>query len=144
MSKITSKSEESTSDSRQSIIFKKPNSRWWNQPISALNPRPPVAVTDNVSIQEAVNIMKPHAYNQLPVIGSDGTLKGMVYLSNLIGKLLNGMVKPTDPVSRAIFKQFVKVNRECCVGKAARILEKDPFVLIVDSEKIRKLRVGVG
>ncbi|KAL9696389.1 hypothetical protein quinque_015674 [Culex quinquefasciatus] len=112
------------------------NHKWWNQPISALNPRPPVAVTDNVSIQEAVNIMKPHAYNQLPVIGSDGTLKGMVYLSNLIGKLLNGMVKPTDPVSRAIFKQFVKVDRECCVGKAARILEKDPFVLIVDSEKI--------
>ncbi|XP_058445428.1 cystathionine beta-synthase-like protein [Malaya genurostris] len=113
------------------------NHKWWNQPItSCLGKDNPVSITPSVSIREAVSIMNTHQFHQLPVINNDGTVQGVVYLTNLMGKLVNNSAKPTDPSSRAIFKQFVKVNRECTLGRVSRILEKDPFVIIVDFEEI--------
>ncbi|XP_058834893.1 cystathionine beta-synthase-like protein [Topomyia yanbarensis] len=113
------------------------NHKWWDQLVTSfIRMDNPVSITSSTSIKEAVSIMNSHGLNQLPVINNDGTVQGVVCLSNLMGKLVNKSVKPTDPSSRAIFKQFVKVNPECTVGKAARILEKDPFVLVTDAEII--------
>ncbi|XP_053681678.1 uncharacterized protein LOC128732453 [Sabethes cyaneus] len=114
------------------------NHKWWDLPIgTTLKLVNPVTITPEVSIKEAIGIMNSHRFNQLPVIQFDGTVRGVVHLPNLVAKMVNCMVKPTDPASRAIFKQFVKVNRECTVGKVARILEKDPFVLVTEEEKIQ-------
>lgn len=93
----------------------------------------------DVCIQEVMNIMKTNAINQLPVIDHDGSIKGMVFLPNLMGKLLNRLAKPSDPVSKAVFKKFVKVERTDCVGHVSRILEQDPFVLVVQKEKKCKI-----
>ncbi|XP_065083875.1 cystathionine beta-synthase-like [Ochlerotatus camptorhynchus] len=112
------------------------NHKWWNNQVSTLDLATPVTITVDVSINEAVRIMKSRMFNQLPVINNDGSIRGVVYLANLIGKLLNGMVQPTDPVYRAIFKQFVKIDRNCTMGRVARILEKDPFVLVTESNII--------
>lgn len=109
--------------------------KWWNNSISTLNLTTPLTVGVDVCLQEVINIMKGNAVNQLPVVDQDGSIKGMVYLPNLMSKMLNRLAKPSDSVSRAIFKQFVKVDRTDCVGHASRVLEKDPFVLVVQKEK---------
>lgn len=108
---------------------------WWNNSISSLNLTTPLTVGIDVCLQEVINIMKTNAVNQLPVIDHDGAIKGMVYLPNVMSKLLNRLAKPCDPVSKAIFKLFVKVDRTDCMGHVSRILEKDPFVLVVQKEK---------
>ncbi|XP_055608355.1 cystathionine beta-synthase-like protein [Uranotaenia lowii] len=111
------------------------NHKWWNTSVSTLTLNTPITVQSNVCIQEAVKIMKESQINQLPVVEADGTIKGMVYLPNVMGKLLNKLAKLSDPVSRAIFKQFVKVDRSDAIGHVSRILEKDTFVLVVQKQK---------
>lgn len=86
-------------------------------------------------LQEVMNIMKTNSINQLPVIDRDGTIKGMAFLPNIMSKLLNRLAKPSDPVARAVFKKFVRVDRNDGLGHVSRILEQDPFVLVVQQEK---------
>lgn len=109
--------------------------KWWNNSISTLDLATPLTVGVDVCLQEVINIMKSNNINQLPVIDHDGSIKGMVFLPNLMSKLLNRLAKPCDSVTRAIYKQFVKVDRNDCIGHISRILEKDPFVLVVQKEK---------
>ncbi|XP_065083873.1 cystathionine beta-synthase-like [Ochlerotatus camptorhynchus] len=111
------------------------NHKWWNNSISTLNLSIPMTVGVDVCLQEVMNIMKTNSINQLPVIDNDGSIKGMVHLPNLMGKLLNRLAKPSDPVARAVFKKFVQVERTDCLGHVSRILEQDPFVLVVQKEK---------
>ncbi|XP_062538975.1 cystathionine beta-synthase-like [Armigeres subalbatus] len=106
--------------------------KWWDQEVSTIDMATPITITVDVSIQEAIRIMKKNNLDQLPVINHDGSIRGSVYLTNLLGKMLNGMVTLSDPVLRAIYKQYVKIGKGCSIGRAARILEKDPFVLVTD------------
>ncbi|XP_058834881.1 cystathionine beta-synthase-like [Topomyia yanbarensis] len=109
--------------------------KWWNNSVSTLNITTPLTVSTDVCLREVISIMKRDDVNQLPVIDREGTIKGMVYLPNLMSKLLNRLASPSDPVSKAIFKQFVKVDRSDSLGHVSRILEKDPFVLVIQKEK---------
>ncbi|XP_062538970.1 cystathionine beta-synthase-like [Armigeres subalbatus] len=109
--------------------------KWWNNSISTLNLKTPLTVGVDVCLQEVMNIMKTNEVDQLPVIDHDGSIKGMAYLPNLMSKLLNRLVKPSDTVARAVFKKFVRVDRNDGLGHVSRILEQDPFVLVVQKEK---------
>uniref|UniRef100_A0A8D8HI56 Cystathionine beta-synthase n=2 Tax=Culex pipiens TaxID=7175 RepID=A0A8D8HI56_CULPI len=121
--------------------------KWWNNSLTTLDLTPPPTVGVDVCLQEVINIMQTAHVDHLPVL--DGTtIKGMVSLPNLTSKLLNRLAKPSDPVSRAIFKQFVRVDQNDNVGHVSRILEKDAFVLVVKNEKtsdsqLKETAVGV-
>lgn len=108
--------------------------KWWNNTIAtsfANLPTPPTLTVDDC-LQHAIDTLDSSKFDHLPVLDRDGTtIKGMVSLPNLTGKLLNRLAKPSDPVSRAVFKQFVRVDQDDSVGHASRILEKDAFVLVV-------------
>ncbi|XP_049540534.1 cystathionine beta-synthase [Anopheles darlingi] len=112
------------------------NHPWWNDRISSIKMSFPITVTDDKTIAEAIALLKQHNLNQLPVVTSTGAIKGVVYLPNLMGKLLNCLAKPTDSLKRAIFKQFVKIDHQETVGRASRILEKDPFIVITRTDQI--------
>ncbi|XP_058445427.1 cystathionine beta-synthase-like protein [Malaya genurostris] len=109
--------------------------KWWNTSVASLNLTTPLTVTSDLCIREVIGIMKRDNVNQFPVIDQEGAIKGMVYLPNLMSKLLNRLASPSDPTSKAIFKQFVKIDRSDNLGHVSRILEKDPFVLVVQKEK---------
>lgn len=111
------------------------NHKWWNNSVSTLDLKTPLTVGVDVCLQEVMNIMKTNSVNQLPVIDRDGSIKGMAFLPNVMSKLLNRLAKPSDPVSRAVFKKFVKVDRNDGLGHVSRVLEQDPFVLVVQNEK---------
>lgn len=119
--------------------------KWWNNKIISFNlPSPPTVSVDDC-LQHAIDTMHSSKFDHLPVLDRDGTtIKGMVSLPNLTGKLLNRLAKPTDPVSRAIFKQYVRIDQDDNVGHASRILEKDAFVLVVrkDANNVESI-VGV-
>lgn len=109
--------------------------KWWNNSLTTFDLTTPPTVGVDVCLQEVINIMNTAKIDHLPVIDRDGTtIKGMVSLPNLTSKLLNRLAKPTDPVSRAIFKQFVRVDQNDTAGHVSRILEKDAFVLVVKKE----------
>jgi hypothetical protein len=52
---------------------------------------------------------------------------------------MNLNLKPTDPLEKALFKKFAKLNASDKLGLVARVLEKEPFVCIVDEKTNSKI-----
>lgn len=104
--------------------------KWWNDKVSSVPMGTPVTVRDDVHIEDAINTMKQSQHNELPVVDANGAIKGVVHLPNLMSKLMSRLAKPTDPIGRAIFKQFVKIDHNENVGRSSRILEKSSFLVV--------------
>jgi CBS domain-containing protein len=41
--------------------------RWWNQPVSALKLKTPITVNPNVTVQDALQLLKNEGFDQIPV-----------------------------------------------------------------------------
>ncbi|RXN02855.1 cystathionine beta-synthase-like protein [Labeo rohita] len=66
---------------------------------------------------------------------------GMVTLGNMLASVLAGKVKPSDSVSKVLYKQFKQIRLTDNLGKLSRILETDHFALVVH-EQIQYLTDG--
>lgn len=108
---------------------------WWNNKVSNLHLRPPLTVTETVTCQEVIDIMHNEDIDQIPVIDANGSAKGMATINFLVNKMLNANLKATDTIDKAVFKKFTKVNLNTSIGRLSRILEKDPYVLVTQSQK---------
>lgn len=45
---------------------------WWDTPVSSLNLEAPLTVFPDVTVQEAIDIMKRKGFDQMPVVDKDG------------------------------------------------------------------------
>jgi cystathionine beta-synthase len=61
----------------------------------------PVTATPDVTCNEAVDILQSLGYDQLPVVGEDNTILGVVTEGNLTSRLMSGRVKPSDPCNES-------------------------------------------
>ena len=48
------------------------DTRWWNQPVSALKLQAPLSVHPDVTIQDALGLLSREGFDQAPVIDEDG------------------------------------------------------------------------
>lgn len=113
------------------------NSHWWSKlKVACLNLEAPLSVLPTVTCQEAVDIMRKEGFDQLPVIDEAGVVQGMVTLGNLMTRLVNNRVQPTDAVDKVLYRQFRKIKLDTTLGRLSRILAKDHFVLVVHSQRL--------
>jgi cystathionine beta-synthase len=119
--------------------FKEPTNTeehsWWNNTVSNLTLRPPLTVTENVTCQEVIDIMHNEDIDQIPVIDRNGSAKGMATINYLVNRMLNFNLNASDSIDKAIFKKYTRVNLNTSLGKLSRILEKDPYVLVTQTQK---------
>ncbi|XP_071959165.1 cystathionine beta-synthase-like [Antedon mediterranea] len=108
---------------------------WWNLKISVLEVNAPLTILPTVKCQDCVNIMKEQGFDQLPVVNEGGVILGTVTLGNLLSQLLAGRVKANAPVSDMLYKKFKTVRLDTTLGKLSRILDIEPFALIVHDQK---------
>lgn len=78
---------------------------------------------------------------RIPVVDENGCVKGLVTSHNLMSRLIAGTVKPTDPAMKVIERQFLKVCLMTNLGRLSRILETEPFAVVLD-EHHKGLFVG--
>ncbi|MCI4393697.1 hypothetical protein PGIGA_G00160470 [Pangasianodon gigas] len=114
---------------------------WWNLRLQSLNLSAPLTVLPTVSCQKTIKILKEKAFDQAPVVDEAGVILGMVTLGNMLASLLAGKIKPSDPVSKVLYKQFKQICLTDNLGKLSRILETDHFALVVH-EQIQYLTDG--
>ena len=74
-------------------------------------------------------------FDNLPVVADDNSIVGVVTEGNLIAQLMSGRVRPTDPVEKAMFKQFKKVSPQTSLCELSRIFDRDHFALVVTEQK---------
>ena len=110
---------------------------WWSgRTVGDLPLSAPVSVTPAVSCSEAVELMKSCGFDQLPVCGEDGAIVGVLTESSLTGRLTKGRVRGSDPITKAMFAQFAKVQTGTPLPELARILDRDAYALVVASQKV--------
>ncbi|GAB5360822.1 hypothetical protein AAMO2058_000660200 [Amorphochlora amoebiformis] len=111
------------------------HSLWWHDhQVSDLRLTLPTCVQPSVSCEEALKILKEHGFDQMPVVGINNKVLGMVTVGNLSSYIISERVKASDPVSKAVYKQFKKVLKylyecdvlgvdKCVVQKGLTVVE---------------------
>lgn len=116
----------------EDIMVNKP--WWWNLKVQGLKLSAPLTVLPSVTCQWTIKILKEKGFDQAPVVEEAGLILGMVTLGNMLASVLAGKVKPSDPVSKVLYKQFKQVKLTDNLGKLSRILETDHFALVVHEQ----------
>lgn len=112
------------------------NGQWWaNRTVADLRLQTPFSVTPDVTCGECLQILTKHGYDQLPVIDKDGGVLGMITLGNLTVKVTKGQVLANDPVKKAVYTQFRRVDLDEKLSEITQIFDKDHFALVVKSQK---------
>ncbi|KAK7203189.1 tryptophan synthase beta subunit-like PLP-dependent enzyme [Myxozyma melibiosi] len=70
--------------------------------IADLHLKPVDAIEGKKTLQEAVQIMKSHGYDQLPVVDSEGLLIGLVTLGHILSRVASKRVSLSAPVQDAM------------------------------------------
>ncbi|XP_051566503.1 cystathionine beta-synthase-like protein [Myxocyprinus asiaticus] len=134
----------------EDLVVNKP--WWWNLTLQELRLSAPLTVLPSVSIKKTIQILKVKAFDQAPVVDEAGQILGMVTLGNMLSSVLAGKVRPSDAISKVLYKQFKQVHLTDNLGKLSRILETDHFALVVHeqiqymsdgSPKMRQMVFGV-
>ncbi|KAK9299638.1 hypothetical protein QLX08_007432 [Tetragonisca angustula] len=119
----------------QPICQNETNKWWWNMKISNLIFDKQSLLKENtVTCQEAIHMIKNADLQLLFISDNNIHIKGVISLNKLMSNIISGTVKYTDFVEKAMTKQYVKVKYSASLGYLSRILEKEPYAVIVDDK----------
>jgi cystathionine beta-synthase len=111
-------------------------STWWSSlPVSAMNLNTPVTVSPTMKASTCIDILNKNGYDQLPCVDNNGSILGVIALGNITSQITSGRVKPTDPVSKALYRQFRQVTMKTTLGELSRIFDRDHFALVVTTQR---------
>ncbi|PIO25817.1 hypothetical protein AB205_0183370, partial [Aquarana catesbeiana] len=81
---------------------------WWNVKVSSLSLSAPLTVLPTVNCNQTIQLLREKGFDQVPIVSESGLVLGMVTLGNMLSSVLAGKVKPSDPVTKVIYKQFTQ------------------------------------
>ncbi|CCI44996.1 hypothetical protein ABG067_003516 [Albugo candida] len=120
----------------EDVVKNQLSGTWWaSKTVSDLPLQAPVTITTDVTCREAIDLLRKEGFDNLPVMNKDNSVVGVVSEGNLISKLMPGRVRPTDPVEKAMYKQFKKVSTQTSLYDLSRIFDRDHFALVVTEQK---------
>ncbi|KAK4884436.1 hypothetical protein RN001_000707 [Aquatica leii] len=108
---------------------------WWNEKVSNLHFGKYPTISPSTTCSEAIALMKKENLNEIPIIDNN-VLLGVASISYMMNKLMTGKAQFDDPITNAILLQFRKVHLNSSLGLLSRILENEPFVLVVDNDSL--------
>lgn len=112
------------------------NKWWWNLHVSNLSFDKTTLLKENtVTCKKAIDMLKNSEGQPLLISSDDVHVKGVIVLKTLMSKLISGAVKYTDFVEMALVKQYTNVNLSTTLGQLSRILEHEPYAVIVDDKR---------
>lgn len=97
-----------------------------------------MTVTPEVTCGEAIDILQSLGYDQLPVVGDDNAILGVVTEGNMTSRLMSGRAKTDMPVTKALYPQFRKITVSTTLAELARIFDRDHFAVVVQTQRTYK------
>ena len=103
----------------------------------------PITITENASIQEAIELMKVNSIRHLPVVGTDNRLKGFVTLSDLKQGFIPSMLGEVS-LADLIIRNPIVVRPDDDVEIAAQLIYKHKIggMPVVKNDKIVGIITG--
>jgi cystathionine beta-synthase len=109
---------------------------WWaRRRVSELKLTTPCTLLPTVTCKDAIEVLAGEGFDQLPVVGADGEVLGVLTEGNLSAKLTSRRVAGSDPVTAAMFKQFRTVALDTPLSDLARIFDRDHFALVTTTQR---------
>jgi len=115
------------------------NESWYNNHVSSIKTKKAGAMlSQETTVHFALEMMKLAGLSCLPVIGEDGSLMGQFNHHKCMEKLLSGDISMDSPVSKCSDTTVKHVSSESKVGQAARIVQNNDYVFVVDNGVYRR------
>lgn len=117
---------------------------WWDIKASELNLPLPKIIKPTILIKDAIDMMKNENLQEIPVVDDNGNILGAVTQDILINQLISTNRNVTDTIAKAIYKKAIKLPIQTNLGKLARVLDAENFVILTneeinDGKKIQKI-----
>ena len=110
---------------------------WWaGRCVVDLAFHTPVTAAPSVTVKEAIGLLNSMGIDQLPVVGEDNSILGVVTEGNLSARVLAGKTKPSDPVASVLFKGFRKVTVGTQLGTLARVFDTEHFAVVLQTQRV--------
>lgn len=107
------------------------NHWWWDLEVTKIKCSPAYVIEDSITCEDAINIMKEKNVCQLPVFDKlTKSIIGAVTSEVLTNQVVSHNLSLKAPASKGIFKKAIKVTSDTIIGKLARILEVEDFVIV--------------
>lgn len=110
------------------------NHWWWDTPITKLDLQPLQTGTTSMTCERVMHLTKKLGFDQIPIVDSNGGLVGVVTLQNILKNLTSKKVKAQDCIEKLIDRIYPNLPSTAHLGLVATVLEKEPFVLILENE----------
>jgi cystathionine beta-synthase len=81
-----------------------------------------VAVTPSDPVRLAVELVRRHNVSQLPVLDDEGRCAGTIFEGPLLAQLLEGSIRPEDPVEGVMGEPLPTLEEEATVTEAIKML----------------------
>ena len=112
-------------------------SAWWSgRSVTDLAFHTPVTAGPGVTIKEAVGLLNSLGIDQLPIVGDDNCILGVVTEGNLSARVLSGRATGSDPVSSVLYKSFRKVSVSTSLGALAKVFDSEHFAVVLQTQKV--------
>ena len=95
-------------------------------------------LSKDTTVGKALELMKSTSAKFLPIVGDDGSLVGQFNQSKCMEKLLSGEINSASEVTKCSDSTIKHICSNTSIGKAARIIQNNDYVMIVDSGCYRR------
>ena len=102
-----------------------------------------LTVTEDSPISKAIEVMRNAGIDQIPVVGDNNELKGMVTVIDTMKKLVGGSAKRGDPVTQAMITVFPTISKNQPLGELVALLKMQAYVVIVDQTPTSRKVIGI-
>jgi len=103
--------------------------------LSSLLLNTPLTVHPEISCSDCIELLKKHGFDQLPVVGDDGDVLGMVTMGNLTSQIVQGRVTLSHPIAKVIYRQFRQIDPRTRLSTLSKIFDNDHFALVVTTQR---------
>lgn len=107
---------------------------WWDEAVGNIKVERNFYISSKMTCTQAISEMKQKDYNEVPVIDNNNLFLGMASISYIMNMLMSCKVKENDLITDAIQLQYRAVALTSSLGLLSRILETEPYVLVVEDE----------
>lgn len=111
--------------------------QWWSsRRVCDIPMATPLTITSEVTCKSAIQLLKDEGFDMVPVIENNG-LAGVVTLGNITSRILSGTATSDQSVkdAKVIYKAFKKIGMNDKLSELARLLDHEPFVLVVTEQR---------
>jgi len=111
-------------------------SEWWeDRTVVELDLSKPMTISPSMACKDAIEIMRLHGFDQLPVVGAMEGIMGVASLANLTASILAKRVTPEDKVSNVMYTAFCQVPMTTRLAELNRIFKKHAYCLVTSTQR---------